>query len=620
MSADEAGPLLERDIDEALASGEPHVIDYPAGTGKSFRSARSMTKLARAGQRVCYATQEHAVAHETRSLLPPDVYARSVHIHSPLVQVGREPVCRRAGELKESVFEYGRSLLGTVCPKCPFKDSCEALSAAKERAQALPDASIIFVSHAGINQVFGMTADGEMRGAGIKLLVDEMPSAFVRVEVTPAQLQELSQAPVMPSADAGVVKVVREIARAWLAGEAPGDVTWGLGREVLGNALALAVEWGRLTLREKAQPSPGERPLLRAADALVRLAAFHAAGGVLEGFEDVAGLGVSAMLPDGCHAALIQQRGTLLSATPMLVALPGFKLKKVHVKDGAPVRRTMILRAQRGSGALTKAYYDDELGCRVARGGLPGEEPGIPWPLVDDAIMRALKEADKYGAGARVLFVTFKSIADSIRETPERLHGGRIQVGHYGAMRGKNDWMEGKPLECSVVYCFGTPRQAIRPTLLQLGLFGQAADDAWVDYAAGELTQAEGRLRLPRRTKPCTVMIEGDVAPSSWHTENITDVLQEETEITATSALLELALLWRTQKEVSEALGVQESTLGRWRQPGKPPPADKHRGALERLASPTLPEALRCFSRATFRRQQLWLKTIEISQSGLDGE
>lgn len=36
VSADEAGELLERDINEAFDSGEPTVIRYPAGTGKAF--------------------------------------------------------------------------------------------------------------------------------------------------------------------------------------------------------------------------------------------------------------------------------------------------------------------------------------------------------------------------------------------------------------------------------------------------------------------------------------------------------------------------------------------------------------------------------------------------------
>ena len=113
-------------------------------------------------------------------------------------------------------------------------------------------------------------------------------------------------------------------------------------------------------------------------------------------------------------------------------------------------------------------------------------------------------------------------IADILRMAPEP----DISIGHFGALRGKNDWMEGRAEECSVVYLLGAPRFAIMPTLQRLGLVGQAADDAWVAYAASELTQAEGRLRLPRRTRPCTVCVEGDVAPSSWHDRNVDEIVE----------------------------------------------------------------------------------------------
>ncbi len=55
---------------------------------------------------------------------------------------------------------------------------------------------------------------------------------------------------------------------------------------------------------------------------------------------------------------------------------------------------------------------------------------------------------------------------------------------------------------------------------------GEAADQAWRTYAAGELTQAEGRLRLPRRTKPCTVIVEGDVCPSSWTPKLVDEIVE----------------------------------------------------------------------------------------------
>jgi len=522
IPVEQAVERLVVDIREALASREPTVIEYPAGTGKSHASAIVMTEVARAGHRIAYSTQEHSVAHETMMKLPADVRARAVHIHSPLVQVGHDPVCQRAEELKERVFDFGVSLMGDICPKCPHRAECPALAQARARQKAVDDASVVFVSHAGISQVFGLDADGRMKGADLQLIVDEMPGAFEEVECDGDSLKKLAEGVLMPSAHPSAARVVQEIARAWLAGEEPGDVYWALGGSRLGNAVELAREWGRFSIREGARPKPLERALLGAADAVMRLCVHKSEGHKLKGIENPA-KGISAMLPNACHEALIQKKGVLLSATPLMAALPGFNVKSVQVKDGAKVRRVMVLRTGRGSKALTKSYWNYDLGA-WRRAEKP--ELGIPWPVVDEALERACREADKYEC-KNVLFVTFKPVADALRLDTSRCQAGRVKVAHFGAVRGKNDWMEGREHECSVVYCLGAPRFAVLPTLVQLGLVGEAAEQAWVAYAAGELTQAEGRLRLPRRTKPCTVFVEGDVAPLSWSLGLVDEVLEE---------------------------------------------------------------------------------------------
>ncbi len=596
VSAEEAGTLLQQDIREAVASGEPTIVQYPAGTGKSYQVAPVIAELVLDGQRVVYSTQEHAVASQTRAYLPLAVRERSVHIHSPLLQVGDDPVCSRAEELHDQVFVFGKSLLGQICPRCPKRDSCEALAAAQERQRRLETASAIFVSHAGIGQVFGVDSQGRQKGHGVKLIVDEMPSTHQKVEVTQHQLEGLAEGAGLLSADPSVAKVVQELARAILAGETPGEVRWAPRGRRIGSAHELALEWGRLSVRDHARCTPKERPWLQAADALIRLYCRQDAEADVQGFEERGEGGLSAMLPDACHEALVQRKGVLLSATPMLAALPDFQLRARAVTDGAPVRRVMVLRESRGSRALLKNYYDDLEGARSRRDSLPGEEPGIPWPAVDSALERALREADRY-EGGKVLFVTFKELADVLRSDGDRLCDGRIKVAHYGALRGKNDWQEGADDEVSVVYCFGTPRFGIYDTLEYLGLTGEAASQAWADYAAAELTQAEGRLRLPRRTKPCSVIVEGDVAPLSWHTGNISDVvpLAAERKDTAT-ALLEAALLWRTQKEVAAELAVTGETVRVWKQPGRPPPASHHIHRLRELARPGFSEAMRLFS------------------------
>lgn len=550
----EAVERLERDIHDALESREATVIKYPAGTGKSHASAKCITTQVRQGDKVAYSTQEHAVAHETREKLPPDVKARSVHIHSPLIAVGNTPQCQRTEELSERVWDFGLSLMGKVCPRCPFRGDCAALEAARERARALPEASVVFVSHAGIQQVFGSNG----RGADLKLIVDEMPSAFQSLEVDLEDLRAIAEKPVMPSADNVGARLAQVYAKAWLSASAPGDVRFG--DRVMGTAAEmLEACGGRLKIRDGAKPTVEEKKLLRAADRVLRLAQHQAQGGHVGGLEDIKG-GLWAMLPDACHQALIDRKGVLLSATPLMAALPEFKLKECEVTDGAPVRRVMVLRSSRGSGALTSNYYDDDVGRRKVRAREPDEAPGIPWPLVDAALARAREEAQRYEC-KRVLFVTFKALADVLRSQRSRL-GDDVVVAHYGALRGKNDWMEGRPDECSVVYCFGTPRFDMRSTFVALGLHSDAADRAWIDYAAGELAQAEGRLRLPRRTKPCSVVVEGDVAPSSWHPDLVDELLGDDGNDTP-AGQLEAALIYRGFDALEEEgyQGVREAVL-----------------------------------------------------------
>ncbi len=580
VPVDVAAAKLVVDIREAVVDRKPAIIQYGAGVGKSFASAIVMTEHARNGYKIAYATQEHVVAGETRNLLPPDVKARSVHIHSALIQVGTDPVCQRADELKERVFEFGVSLLGSICPKCQFRETCAAKAAATERAKLIEEASVVFVSHAGIGQLFG-----EGKGHDLQLIVDEMPGTYKQVSVSRHDLKLLARGTRMSCADASIEKVVGVIARAWIVGLKPGLVSWHHATQPMGDAAALALEWGRLRLRDGCVPTAAERPLLKAADSVIRLCAWQAQGGTLMGLGRGEQGDIAAMLPDAAHEALVDRGGVLLSATPLMPALPGFKLRECEVLDGAKVTRKMVLRSGRGSGALTSSYYDDRTGVRRRREREPGERPGIPWPVIDEALERAHIEAEKYDC-KRVLFVSFKSVIDALRS-----RGGyrvnNTELAHYGALRGKNDWQEKAAKECSVVYLLGAPRFAVMPTLIQLGLNGQAADQAWVAYAAGELTQAEGRLRLPRRTKPCTIFVEGDVAPSTWHAENLDEVITTGTIETA-SSLLEAALLWYTQEELAEALGA----LYRHGQPGDVPPAPEHTPSLRRLSRPDFSEAI----------------------------
>jgi hypothetical protein len=426
-----------------------------------------------------------------------------------LVKLGSAPQCFRVDELKERVFEFGDSLLGKICPKCALRNECDAYKDASARHRAADDAQALFVSHAGIGQLFSSG-----KGDDLELIVDEMPSVYEDVKALRPDVVRIARGEIAPSAAPLSYAISKAIAVAWLVGAAPGEVF--VSGAPQGRVYDLLHDSPRLRLREGVTPQSDEKPLLEAADALLRLAAYAAEGGHVPGFE--------ALIPSAAHVELVRRRGVLLSATPMLAALPDFDVRRVDVTDGAPVRRVMVLSGNRGSGALTSMYRNAVTGAYERRERREGEGVGVDWPALDAALGRALAEAEKY-PDRRVLFVTFKSVADALRSDPSRL-GSNISVGHFGALRGKNMYMEGRELESSVVYLFGTPRMNMLPTIAQLGLVGDAADAAWIDYAAAELSQAEGRLRLPRRTKPCTVFCEGDVCPSGWTTRNIDELIE----------------------------------------------------------------------------------------------
>jgi hypothetical protein len=551
IGVEEAGPIMAQYLREALDAREPTVLVFPAGTGKSFQAAHVMSERAALGKRIVYTTLEHKVAHETRAKLKPGV--RSVHVHSPLIQVGDEPICQRAAELKERVLEYGESLLGRVCPRCPHRLSCEALKAAKQRAADIELAQVVFVSHAGINQVFGLDANGVPKGADFELIVDEMPSVYDELEIDARGMQTVAgfHFRSLPSL---LQIAVRDLAESWLAGREPGVLRWTPTGEVVATTREVMLDVRRIRLRDDAKPTTEEREAIDLADAMVRLWVAKEEG---RGVVGTPARGVWAMLPDSCHTALVEHRGVLLSATPLLPALPGFAVRQVDVADSCRVKRIMVPRAGRGSKALTTSEYDDDTGRRFV-----GD--GIPWPTVDAAVERGVREAMLYGPGARVLFVSFKMITDALRRrgVPET-----VELAHFGAVRGKNDWQEGAAKECAVVYLFGTPRFALDGMLKELGLNGTDHTDAWVDCAAGELTQAEGRLRLPRRKSPCTVFCEGDVTPSTWSTETITEY-DEAADPKTASALFEGLCRYRPVAELARRLGRPEAA--RWPYAGTP--------------------------------------------------
>jgi hypothetical protein len=94
------------------------------------------------------------------------------------------------------------------------------------------------------------------------------------------------------------------------------------------------------------------------------------------------------------------------------------------------------------------------------------------------------------------------------------------------------------------------------------------------------------------------VLVEGDVAPSSWHPDLVSEVVTEE-HIETPSGLLEGALLYRTVEQV-RAAGIEMSVVD-----GKPVCQDPT--ALRALARPKIDEAMSLLANLTPGRRK-WLE------------
>jgi DNA-directed RNA polymerase specialized sigma24 family protein len=93
---------------------------------------------------------------------------------------------------------------------------------------------------------------------------------------------------------------------------------------------------------------------------------------------------------------------------------------------------------------------------------------------------------------------------------PLRARGITPAWGHYGALRGRNDWRHADAL-----VCLGTPY----PPVAEIEQIAAAAElhdairDVGLHEARAEIEQAVARLRAPQRTTPTAVVVLATVPP-----------------------------------------------------------------------------------------------------------
>lgn len=221
-------------------------------------------------------------------------------------------------------------------------------------------------------------------------------------------------------------------------------------------------------------------------------------------------------------------------------------------------------------------------------------------PLKPGPVLRAIRAAvDWYHEGPTsrpLALVTYLPIEQEIRERQTdfaRLAGrelarcrGGVVLGHYGALRGIDDWAD-----LDALATMGDPyphlgtleREAdwVRRGRLSVG----TPDDWAAQHAAAELEQAHGRLRTIHRRRPARQLHVGMVIPSGWPEPRIIDAHEGRPQGEAVPEIERLVEAVGGPAEAARSLGVERSTVTRWiRDERRPPPrsvaALSHQAAL----------------------------------------
>jgi hypothetical protein len=152
--------------------------------------------------------------------------------------------------------------------------------------------------------------------------------------------------------------------------------------------------------------------------------------------------------------------------------------------DGVAVRR-VVIRCRRANRA-------EWLGRNRPPGG-----------LLQQALRVATESRGTAGTPLRVAIVTFQALEPWVRA-----RAPHADVGHYGALRGLDQWKDH-----DVLITLGDP-------LPNLDHVSRTTEDDPSDrarlLAQAELEQAHGRLRTVHRTTPCTQIHVGALLPDGW--------------------------------------------------------------------------------------------------------
>jgi DNA-binding protein Fis len=406
------------------------------------------------------------------------------------------------------VFELEMSLFGPGgrCWKCPKREECHSRPEFQAWKAREKQELIEVATHANRGVVKSALEDGRL------VVVDEMPALVESAGVSAADLSAVR--PLLAQLAANPEHRPDDAA-AWHA--------WLAFLEDRGPQPVLSIQRVDTTL-------PAVRgPAVRVAR-FARLALLP--GTRLQRTPD--GQGWEAFAPNHLFELLSRGQVTLLSATPTEVA--DGELTRVWFDKHPNHTRVVYPYANAGRGKL-----------RV------GEQA----ELVEWCVRRVAREAA--ARGGRGLLVTFKDIAEALRTAGET----RVDVAHYGAVQGRNDWEM-----CTAVLALGTPWDRHRQVAEATGSDRDAAWSHAADRAAAEVYQAIERVRSVRRaTSPLWQAVVGQIPPVGWRVEGTEVSSLEEARREDDLALLEDALraVGGNQTRLAKLLGVRRNAVSDWR-------------------------------------------------------
>ena len=612
LPADEIAAAVAREITAAVDERGAALIRATMGGGKSYGSCRPAAWVALRGGRTILLAPTHAVAAQlVAHLLPLDV--RVLTLHSPLAHGATDDARCRVHAGGKAYARTRRSIASDLCdgigfaaPRkegvrrlpvvgehddpthdpCSYRDGCEAYQEHRREVDALEleGAGVLVTVHAYAATAHRWLSQRPAGSPGLAV-IDEDPAvlegAVLDLDALEGAVRRWTAKPYPASKReswrgellAAAAVCVRDASAVNLSAiDATKRESWRAALSSVNDRTQWTARPSRAIRRGAVRNQADDRALgaLEAAYLVTRAAlddtTTHTVGTDWQGQRVLSvgavDAGLAQVLADDEIARVVLDATGI--ATWLAPWLPGVKVIDLHAADGAPVERIAIPWSH---GTKRHCLHSDSIqwseivgplraGLSVASEGLArGDRLALfTWLALSTAL-----------AGPR------ETLPPAIRQELDALDARGITIahGHYGAVRGRDDWQH-----CAGLLALGTPYPEGR-TVEILTAAARAKDstahgsarDLGLAQASAELDQVLGRLRAPRRTRPARAVVLAGILPGSadrrWQVRPLPVGAPGKAQ---PDDLLDRLERGETIAAVARDSGVSERTVQRWKQ------------------------------------------------------